>query len=42
MKRQNRYPWFNLEKFVKASIITILLVPGSAVLVAAVKVWVSR
>lgn len=38
----NRYKYFDLEKFIKASIVTVLLLPVSAVLVAAIKVWVTR
>lgn len=38
----NRYKYFDLEKFIKASIVTVLLLPVSSVLVAAIKVWVTH
>ena len=38
----SRYKYFDLNKFIKASIVTVLMIPVGAVLVAAVKVWVTR
>jgi hypothetical protein len=34
-----RYKYFDLNKFIKACIVTVLLIPVAAVLCAAVKVW---
>ena len=38
----SRYKYFDLEKFIKASIVTVLLLPVTAVALAAIKVWVTH
>lgn len=38
----NRYKYFDLEKFIKASIVTVLMLPVTAVVLAALKVWVTH